>query len=399
MKAQLETLAAAAPTARLSSAELWKHGRRRRRRIRSRVTAAIAALLGLAVVAGVPLARPPEPAAPGLTLPARLDPPPLWHKTWESDPNGPMLVGFRLSDNLFDNFRDGVTEVFVGRDGSFRLFPHTGPKVVSPDGRYLATWGAVLDLSTGASQPLGRDTDMPLAWSRDSGTLLVSANYGSGLPPHLELFTVATGQRRKLIDGLGSHDGALSADGKHLALVTYGSPARLHVVSTQTGADLFTEDLGAETRLAGPAAFTPDSKSIALLSPAGLHYVAVTGPGTASAAFPAPRGQLVAWHGNDPVLTVYRPDYALVRLRPDGSTDVLMRTTSGSLIIPRDVAEQATFGGPALEPGFEPATWLAVPAAAYAVLVSLFILLGITTYRRSRRPRRPVAADRVAAQR
>ncbi len=281
--------------------DLWRQGRRQRRK--ARTTAVLVAALGVLAAATLPgvgdRSSAPVGAAPAApAVPARLHLPHMWQATVDMNPPGPATVlftgdgsGLNGSD-LYDH--EGKVAA-VGDDGYAMMLYSLAEQAagvdvhLSPDGRY-ATPGhyddngeygtagpLVTDLTTGRNRvyPRNERAERPVAWRPDGGALLITRSTGAGVredptlgtvvPGEYALFDVATGDMRTLT----SYDvqprlrvgalGAFSLDGQR-TVVTVGTELRMF---DPAGKELWRTDLGAGRHLAGTGAFSADGRRIA----------------------------------------------------------------------------------------------------------------------------------------
>jgi hypothetical protein len=301
LRTALRVLAEPVPPVALPD-DLWRRGRRQRRK--ARTTAALVVALGVLATVTLPGAGDRSatpvgagPAAPA--VPARLHLPWMWQATVEMRPPGPATVlftgdgsGLNGSD-LYDH--EGKVAAVGDRGYAMMLYSlaeqAAGVDVhLSPDGRYATpghsgdsdgrdgtTGPVVTDLDTGRnlSYPPGEWQKTPVAWRADGGALLITRTrprdvrhdptLGTVVAGEYALFDVATGDMRKLasfdteprlrVGGLG----AFSLDGQR-TVVTLGTEVRMF---DPAGKELWRTDLGAGRHLAGPGAFSPDGRRVA----------------------------------------------------------------------------------------------------------------------------------------
>ncbi|MBF9134488.1 hypothetical protein I0C86_36995 [Plantactinospora sp. S1510] len=305
LRTALAELADQMPPARTD--EVWRAGRRMRRRDRTRMAARLVVVLLVAAALTLPAVwyRPlPSPATGEAAVPARVWTPWMWQGTVAQAPAGPATLlfsgdGFGLrGTDLFDH--EGKVAV-VGQDGSYRMLLYGGAQTVvgeevqvSPNGRYVAQghlagtdpgWLVVTDLTDGRSRTItGPDGTTccaePVAWAPDGDSVLVMdrpaypvgfdpvTGYGIA-PARLVLLDLTTGVSRVLVEELGDRWklrtaslAAFSPDGAWIAL-TQGSRVSL---LNRSGAVAWTRDLGPGRHLAGVGAFSPDGRRIATVA-------------------------------------------------------------------------------------------------------------------------------------
>ncbi|MGI5151033.1 hypothetical protein ACQEVC_32510 [Plantactinospora sp. CA-294935] len=297
------------PPARLTP-DVWRRGRRARRRSRL-LRSGAAALVVLVVAVALPwgLSRPyPLPLTVGdggPAVPARLSLPWMWQATVQMDPPGPASVlfggdsiGLRGTD-LLDS--EGKLAV-VGRDGDYRMLLYAGWDTVAagenallaPDGTRVAQsflQGSgfdnvdgltIVDLTTGRSTQHGARHGTgccePLAWVPDGTSLLVAVSGLSEVvdqrtgiirqPERLALLDLATDALLPLRDFTPAQAirtasrAAFAPDGQTMA-VTEGST--VHLVD-RSGRVRWSAELGDRTYLAGTGAFTSDGTRIATVT-------------------------------------------------------------------------------------------------------------------------------------
>jgi hypothetical protein len=344
--------------------DLWRKGRRLRRR--GRLAAAVAVLVVLLLV-GVPwlMLRPGHtgPATEGAAVPAELYVPWTWQATVQQSPRGSASVlfsgdgGLRGTD-LIDH--EGKVAV-VGRDGSYRMLLYGGAETVageqvllSPNGRYVAQEGGfetdraveVVDLRTGKTRGysgvvpggFGR----PVAWSPDGRKLLILESppvestawttYGEPIVPGslvvIDLDTPTVTRLASVPDVSGLRTASLAAfspDSKHVAVNANG---KLTLYDSH-GATEWTTTLGPRRYLAGIGAFTDDGTRITVTTLHGCldncddrklgartwsfgYVAAATGKpadGPSLAPVRAMAVRALGWrHGADLVVVAHRPE-------------------------------------------------------------------------------------------
>jgi WD40-like Beta Propeller Repeat len=408
----LVEMAQQAPDLRLP-ADLWQRGRRRRRT--RRLSAVVACLLIVAAVLVLPWRAEPLPVADGgVRIPRTVAEPYLWQQSYWAAPNGPALLVFGTSRSL--NLETAM--VVVGRDGSYRIMyqsPGLDFGSLSPDGRYALRQG-LLDLSTGKTRYKVPGAWGPWTWAADSRSAVMvlqhdgpETTYPDGTfddgkqPDDVVVLDVATGRTHTVYHGDADETAAaFSPDGRQLA-ITVGlqlQPQRLLILDAATGAVNRDIALTDRQRLAGPAAWTPDGRSILLTygeqcpnadySCAGQKFHlqrvdAATGTMTDEARRSRPGSvEVIGWRDGQPVA-----DYsigstcAIVQLAQSGET-VLHEQCP---MIPRDLVEQASWDGPELRAPVWQAQWW-----FYAVLLLLLAAAGLVTWRLTRRTRRRARA-------
>jgi len=343
--------------------DTWRRGvRRRRSRVAGAVLLAVAAgLAGTLVLlnAGRGAVTRPAGSSPPV-VPSTVYSPVTGEDTVTEAPPGPAAILVSGDHELrgSDVWGWEGRSLVVGQDGTYRLARTVGEStaglagglLLSPDGRYLAgppwmegaTWPddgrdqtAVLDLSTGAV--VQYDGGNPVAWAPDGASILVHAYPpdGSGQPNvigSLRLLSVRTGQVRSLPDIRGrmreGNVAAFSPDGTRLVLATADA---LYLVDPARDAVVRLAGLTARDRLAGPGAWLPDGRRIALYSMSGctddescdetglgsrefhVRYLdADTGQPAAGPPLPPARGQaarLLGWQRDGAaVVAVYSPE-------------------------------------------------------------------------------------------
>ncbi|MEV1112250.1 hypothetical protein AB0I95_26945 [Micromonospora sp. NPDC049751] len=392
----------------------------------------VAAAGALALVAlSAPGVTPTASAAADPTanvVPTRVHNPWLWQATVGQRPAGPAaLVFFTDRTRYFES-----TGVVVARDGAYRLIPigiGEGHGLLSPDGRhYLRPQsGELLDLTTGRqSRPMTVGVDA-LAWSPDGRRVLGTRSNDDGVitygPENQQLndpeksddlLVIDPFQGAERVVDIGTftqHTAAAWSPGGDLIAATgwpdvparFAERQRLVVVDPTGGAPRWQVDLGDRRILAGPAAWHPDGRRLALLAFDGcagprctseqiaartwrVEFLdAATGQavGTALPAGTSVSG-ILGWRGADPVVR-YLSDTeqdtdrraTLAALSPDGRREVLVTTPGGStdLIVPGDLLIRAAFGGPEPRPSpFAASLWVYLTLAAPTLLAFVLVM-------------------------
>ncbi|GAA2185058.1 TolB family protein [Micromonospora lupini] len=374
-------------------------------------------------------------------VPTRVHDPWLWQATVAQRPAGPAALVFFTDRTRYSE----STGVLVGRDGGYRLIPlHIGEGhgLLSPDGRHYLRPGSgeLLDLSTGRQRrtmSLGVD---PLAWSADGRRVVGTRDNDDAVitygpenqqlnnpekPDDLLVVDPYRGTEQVVAAGaFAAHDAAAwSPEGDMLAVAGPPDEAasvtarqRLVVVDPAGGAPRWQVDLGDRRMLAGPAAWHPDGRRIALFA-----FDGCAGP-TCTAEQAAARGmriefldaatghavgrplpvdastsEIVGWRGDDPVVQqVSRPgkgtdrQAVLAALSTGGGREVLVTAPIGStgLAAPGDLLIRAAFGGPERRPSpFAAPLWLYLTLAVPPLLAAALL---------HRRRRRRAAAATTA---
>ncbi|MFI6781904.1 hypothetical protein [Micromonospora sp. NPDC050276] len=394
------------------------------RRLRRGATAGVAlALVALSAPAGTATAGT---APTGGVVPSKVHQPWLWQATVEQRPTGPAALVFFTSRTRFLE----STGVLVGRDGGYRLIPlHIAEDhgLLSPDGRhYLRPSGELLDLSSGRQRRPIHTGMRPLAWSPDGQRVLSTRSNDDEVisfgpdnqqlndpekPDDLLVLDPYRGTERVVAAGtFAAHAAAAWSPGADLVAVAGPAdvPAlvaerqRLVVVDPTNGSARWQVELGDRRMLAGPAAWHPDGRRIALLVFDGCAGPRCTPDQTAArtrriefldAATGNAVGQplpvaasttkIVGWRGDDPVVKqsigADRDDdqrAILAALSPGGGREMLVTAPPGStdLAVPGELLTRAAFGGPERRPSpFAAPLWvylaLAVPTLAGVALL------------------------------
>ncbi|SIN15518.1 hypothetical protein [Micromonospora cremea] len=346
------------------SPDIWRRGRRRRRR-------QVGAVLGtlVAVLVSVPLLLPalpdagPVPTSPDRpVVPSRAYPPLTGEATINEDPPGPAVLLVTGDRELrgSDIWGWEGRSLVVAADGSYRLArtvgettAGTGGLLLSPDGRQLAAQPG-LEGSDWPDDPLGTTMivdlasgqmrhyagGLPVAWAPDGRSLLVMSHTLDGQLGRLSLLDPATGALHQLPRITGAfHTGNVAAfapDGSRLAVATTDA---LYIVDLAAST---TRTLGALTprdRLAGPGAWTPDGNRLATWAIGDCedggscdekrlagrqirieYRDAATGAPASGPALPPARGlaaRLLGWQRDgDAVVAEYQPEEGTIK-RPD----------------------------------------------------------------------------------
>ncbi|MFF0470735.1 hypothetical protein ACFYPX_25290 [Micromonospora zamorensis] len=399
---------------------------------RSRRAAVVALVLGF-VALNTPAATAAGSAAG--VVPTRVHDPWLWQATVGQRPAGPAaLLFFTDRTRYFES-----TGVLVDRDGAYRLIPiriGEGHGLLSPDGRHYLRpdSGELLDLTTGRQRRTMSTGVYPMAWSSDGQQVLGTRSNDDSVisygpdnqqlndpekPDDLLVVDPFRGTERTLDVGtFATHAAAAWSRGGGLVAVT-GSPdvpaqlaerQRLVVVDPAGGGTRWQVDLGDRRILAGPAAWHPDGRRLALLAFDGCAGLRCTSEQAAARtwriefldtatgqavgqALPAGTSVsgIIGWRGDDPILRYVSETEAdtdrqafLAALSPDGGREVLVTTPVGStdLMVPGDLLTRAAFGGP--EPRPSP---FAAPLWVYLALAVPTLLAITLVVRRTRRRR------------
>ncbi|MBM7490063.1 hypothetical protein JOD64_001285 [Micromonospora luteifusca] len=415
---------------------------------RLRRSAVVGVALGLVAISAPAATAANSPASGSTTasgstvgaVPSRVHNPWLWQATVGQRPAGPAaLVFFTDRTRYFES-----TGVLVGRDGAYRLIPipiGEGHGLLSPDGRhYLRPYSSeLLDLTTGRQRRTVSTGVYPMAWSPDGQQVLGTRSndddvitYGPDnqqlndpeKPDDLLVVDPFRGTERVVDVGtFAAHSAGAWSPGGDLVAVT-GSPdvpaqlaerQRLVVVDPAGGGPRWQVDLGDRRILAGPAAWHPDGRRLALLAFDGCAGPRCTSEEAAARAWriefldtatghavgqALPAGTsvsgIIGWRGDDPILQYVSAteqdtdrQAVLAALSPDGGREVLVTTPIGStdLMVPGDLLTGAAFGG--WEPRPSP---FAAPLWVYLTLAVPMLLAVALVIRRVRRRRTATGA-------
>ncbi|MEU8254945.1 hypothetical protein AB0C06_11855 [Micromonospora inaquosa] len=403
-------------------------GRRLRRGATVGVALALVALSAPPATAATSTAATSTAAAgAGGVVPARVHQPWLWQATVGQRPTGPAALVFFTSRTRFLE----STGVLVGRDGGYRLIPlHVAEDhgLLSPDGRhYLRPSGELLDLTTGRQHRPLHTGMRPLAWSPDGQRVLSTRSNNDEVisfgpdnqqlnnpekPDDLLVLDPYRGVEQVVAAGtFAAYAAAAWSPGGDLVAVT-GAPdeaatiaerQRLMVIDPTSGIPRWQVELGDRRMLAGPAAWHPDGRRIALLAFDGCAGLGCTAEQTAArtwriefldAATGQPLGEplpvsastteIVGWRGSDTVvkqsIEADRDEdrrAVLAALSPGGGREVLVTAPPGStdLAVPGDLLTRAAFGGPERQPSpFAAPLWCYLAVAVPTVLVVALVL-------------------------
>ncbi|MEV7987687.1 hypothetical protein [Micromonospora sp. NPDC085948] len=405
-------------------------GRRLRRAAAAGVALGLVAVSAPAATAanGTVTGRTTASGSTAGVVPTRVHDPWLWQATVGQRPAGPAaLVFFTDRTRYFES-----TGVLVDRNGAYRLIPipiGEGHGLLSPDGRhYLRPYsGELLDLTTGRQRRTRSTGVYPMAWAPDGQHVLITRNndddvitYGPDnqqlndpeKPDDLLVVDPFRDTERTLDVGtFASHTAAAWSPGGDLVAVT-GSPdvpaqlaehGRLVVVDPAGGGPRWQVDLGDRRKLAGPAAWHPDGRRLALLAFDGcagprctseeaaartwrIEFLDTATGRAVGRALPAGTSvsEVIGWRGDDPVLRYVSAteqdtdrQAVLAALSPDGGREVLVTTPVGStdLMVPGDLLTRAAFGGPEPRPSpFAAPLWVYLTLAVPLLLATAFVV-------------------------
>ncbi|MGI5519388.1 hypothetical protein ACQEUX_00335 [Micromonospora sp. CA-259024] len=367
-------------------------------------------------------------------VPAQVHNPWLWQATVGQRPTGPAALVFFTSRTRYLE----STGVLIGRDGGYRLIPlHVAEDhgLLSPDGRhYLRPSGELLDLTSGQQRRPIHTGMRPLAWSPDGQRVLSTRSNDDSVisygpdnqqlndpekPDDLLILDPYRGTEQVVAAGtFAAHAvAAWSPDGDLVAVAgppdvpaTVAERQRLVVIDPAGGVPRWQVELGDRRMLAGPAAWHPDGRRIALLAFDGCAGPGCTSDQAAARTWriefldaatgqavgqPLPvaasTAEIVGWRGGDPVVKQSigadndgDRQAILAALSPGGARDVLVTGPPGStdLAVPGDLLTRAAFGGPERRPSpFAAPLWLYL---ALAVPTLLAAALAVRRLRRRR---------------
>ncbi|WP_433311221.1 hypothetical protein ACQP0U_24435 [Micromonospora sp. CA-269861] len=363
----------------------------------------------------------------GGAVPTRVHSPWLWQATVEQRPTGPAALVFFTSRTRFLE----STGVLIGRDGGYRLIPlHVAEDhgLLSPDGRhYLRPSGELLDLVSGRQRRPIHTGMRPLAWSPDGKRVLSTRSNNDEVisfgpdnqqlnnpekPDDLLVLDPYQGTEEVVAVGtFAAHAAAAWSPGGDLVAVA-GPPDEaaliaerqlLVVVDPTNGSPRWQVELGDRRMLAGPAAWHPDGRRIALLAFDGCAGLGCTADQTAQRTWrieflDAATGQavgqplpvsasttkIVGWRAGDPVVKQsieagHDEDRQaiLAALSPDGGREVLVTAPPGStdLAVPGELLARAAFGGPEPRPSpFAAPLWLYLTLAVTTLLAVALVV-------------------------
>ncbi|GAA2607984.1 hypothetical protein GCM10010399_43550 [Dactylosporangium fulvum] len=410
---------------------LWRRGRRLRRRRRLTTAAAGAVLMALAVLVALP---PVWPGAPGpaqvaaggaAVLPSRFGAARPWQELAERSPNGPAMLVFTNVPSRLSLLPGGPVTV-IGQDGSYRAMATSPvpPQRLSPDGKLLARWDGIVDLTSGRRVPIsgyGEAAAQVLDWSPGGTEVLM------GVEDRIVVVDAATGRVRTVLtvatdQAVDDSFGVFSPDGSRIALVlgAQTEPRRVTVVDTAGGTVRAELQLTGRQRLAGwdadgvnlvlVAAEVCDWTLCARNAPDIEHaraalerqrwHLQFADPATGSVVDEPRTGRtgwpnrLVGWHGQDAVWIVgdYPADHVSIEaVRPGEPARVLAVSDDpvADLDVARDLVSQGRFGGPAIDAPLWPPraeARRALGVGAIALIALLLFVRGLIVMARRRWP-------------
>lgn len=316
------------------------------------------------------------------------------------------------------------------------------PMLLSPDGTRVAVGDhdangdrpdvVVVDLVTGATTthllPTGRSV-IPVAWSSDSTTLAhllspapTNPHSGERITGEVGLLDLTDDTTDVLPDGEATAV-AFSPDGAELAVEWSGADGvRLSVVDLASGSQ---RDLEADGVLAGPTAWSPDGRLLALTTtrpsgapvgvddpgiPTGLSFVDASGGGLdVPAPLPLPLsgpGRILGWSGSDEVVMLlnvegYDPccgaeSYTLSTIALDGTQPRTLMTVSdiwsygvGRFQLASATVDDLRVVSPAdVDRGPWPLPWRVFAAILLGLVASFLARIALRRMRRSTHVRR-----------
>lgn len=373
-------MAEEAPPIRVPAGLFGKARRARRRRYLGVAVLVVVACLAGVIATWESASSPPTivATAGGPTLPDRVSAPSRWTATVAQSPPGRAAVVFggpavpRVSPIPYDGDEDPVAVVGAERD-SYRVFDRMdwiaeADGLLSPDGRYLVRDRQLLDLTTGRLRHKedfyawisGEDNGLVSAWSPDSTQVIVVGN------AEVRLIDIDSGRvawSAELV-GVGEVTPELDLDPRLRAAMSRDGSVAVQVgerikVFARGGRLVSTiEPVEAGTvRLAGPAAWAPDGRSIVVATRdrsctdcrADWRLElrdAATGRAVPGLAFPAVRSgvlRLVTWRSVAEVVVVANgvDRDQVLSLRHQAATPTLVLDTppgTSGLDVARDVA-------------------------------------------------------------
>jgi hypothetical protein len=347
-------------------------------------------------------------------IPREVAEPHLWQQTYGASPNGPVLMVFPTGHSL--NMETAT--VLIGQDGSYRVMymaPGEEFGSLSPDGKYVLRQG-LLDLATGRTRYM-TPAYAQWTWSADGGSAVAAIDrngpetyYPDGTsddgirPDDVTVLDVATGRTHTVYHGDADElRAAFSPDGKQIA-ITVGrelKPQRLLLLDAADGKVSREIALNDRQRLAGPAAWSPDGRTVLLTygelctntdftcAEQRFHLQRVdvaTGTVTDEAQRArAGTADIVAWRDGQPIATWSTSlDCDIVQLTDRGKTTL----HDDCPTIPRDLMERAAWDGPPLTaPVWQAQWWFFAGIGLFsAVVIALAVRLRTGRTRRTTRP-------------
>src|SRR6476469_1031312 len=309
---------------------------------------------GLVFTLGADHGQPAAPDAGAYAVPEQLAGYSYVTGSVSSSPPGPAVALFQhgFGVELMD-FQQAV--VLGAGGGSYRRVDvaedragaetqgDPAPMLLSPDGRYVAVGDhdaegdqpdvAIVDLTPGTTStydlPQGRSV-IPVAFSSDVGRLALlltdeptNPYSGGRITGDVGVLDLGDGSTDVLDLGGAAAGAAFSPDGTELA-VERAAPRELSVTTLADGSE---RTLALDGVLAGPTAWSPDGRLLAVTTvdasalapgvadpgvPTGLAFVDATGAGspvpdplTLPVAAP---GRVLAWNGDDEVVMLLSSD-------------------------------------------------------------------------------------------